>query len=157
MIIQNAVKIMENFPDEYFLVSAHRHDYKTYTFKNGNSVSVDGGDSYYRRATSGNSDKGYGTLWMEWCVDDTEPLYAIKGKLLWGTYGKNGKSPLKYVLLKNCETAHLKMILKQPELGKLYSKVIKSILKDRLPKLSRKEVGATNNKSNIGMSKKEKK
>ena len=147
MIIQNAIKITENHPEEYFLVSSHRHDYVTYTFKNGKSVSVDGGSGeggYLRRAYTDKLD--YGTLWMEWNVDDKEPLSAIKEKLLWGTYGKDGKSPLKYVLLKNCETEHLQLILKQPKLGKLYSKVIKSILKDRLPVKKKKSPRLVNKK-----------
>lgn len=51
---------------------------------------------------------------------------------IWGTFGKDGKSPLKYVLLKNCETDHLQNILKnvkhvQPET----KKVIEYILKNR--------------------------
>ena len=169
MLIQNAIKITENHPEEFFLVSAHRHDFKTYTFKDGSSISVDGGDSYIKRGgtpvksilkSTGTGASyylgGYATKWMEWCVDDKEPLYAIKEKLLWGTYGKDGKSPLKYVLLKNCETEHLEMILKQPKLGKLYSKVILSILKDRLPKLNRKEVFEEVDKSNKRMSKNKK-
>ena len=124
MLVQNAIKITENYPEEFFLVSAHRHDYVSYTFKNGNTVSADGGAAYVRRATSGTSDKEYGQTWMEWCVDDKEPLYAIKEKLLWGTYGKNKEFSIKYVLLKNCETEHLHKILEQKSLGELYKKVM---------------------------------
>ena len=154
MLIQNAVKITENYPNIVYLVSAHRHDYNTYTFKDGSTVSVDGGNSYRRRAYSGKD--SYDTNWMEWCIDDTEPLYAIKEKLLWGTFGKSGKEPLKYVLLKNCETSHLEKILEQKNIGALYKKVILSILKDRLPKFNRKEVFAEVDKSNKRMSKKKK-
>ena len=154
MLIQNAIKITENHPEEFFLVSAHRHDYVSYTFKNGNTVSADGGAAYVRRATSGTSNKEYGQTWMEWCVDDREPLYAIKEKLLWGTLGKSGKEPFKYVLLKNCETDHLQKILEQENIGALYKKVILSILKDRLPKFNKEEVFAEVDKSNKRMSKK---
>lgn len=143
MLIQNAIKITENHPEETFLVSANRHDFKQHTFKNGKTVAVDGGTEYVRRCYTDKSD--YGTDWMEWCVDDTEPLYAIKEKLLWGSHGKSGKEPLKYVLLKNCESEHLENIIihlkelvaKRPAWKKsatLYNKVIKSILKDRKSK-----------------------
>ena len=37
--------------------------------------------------------------------------------LLWGTYGKSGKEPLKWVKLGDCETEHLQAILRtQPQL-----------------------------------------
>ena len=52
MLIQNAVKITENHPDEFFLVSAHRHDYNKYTFKDGSFVAVDGGNFYVRRGSN---------------------------------------------------------------------------------------------------------
>jgi hypothetical protein len=68
---------------------------------------------------------------MEWCLDDKEPLYAIKEKLLWGTYGKDGKGPHRYVRLVTCETSHLQAILETQKISDIYSKVIKSILVDR--------------------------
>ena len=168
MLIQNAIKITENYPEEFFLVSAHRHDCNSYTFKDGSSIHVDGGVDYLKRGgtpskitkstNTGASHylKGYATNWVEWCVDDREPLYAIKEKLLWGTYGKSGKEPFKYVLLKNCETDHLQKILEQKNIGALYKKVILSILKDRLPKFNRKEVFSAVDESNKRMSKKKK-
>ena len=130
MIIQNAIKIMENYPEETFLVSLHRHDYQKYTFKSGEFVTVDGGNDYIRRGSSTKSN--YGTDWMEWIVDDKIPFDIIKSMLLWGTKGKKGDMPTHFVLLKNCETSHLKNILKtQKNISDLYKKVIKSILKDR--------------------------
>jgi hypothetical protein len=51
---------------------------------------------------------------------------------IWGTYGKDGKSPLKYVLLKNCETDHLQNILKNVKHIQFDTKkVIEYILKNR--------------------------
>lgn len=152
MLIQNAIKITENHPDEFFLVSAHRHDYVSYTFKKGYSLAIDGGDSYQKFV--GDFTEGYGTDWVDWSLDDKVPFDTIKDRLLWGTYGKDGKSPLKYVLLKNCETGHLEKILEQKSLGALYKKVIISIIKDRLPKFNRKEVFAAVDASSKRMSKK---
>lgn len=160
MLIQNAIKITEHYPEEFFLVSAHRHDFNNYTFKDGSSIAVDGGsgeDGYIRRCgTPSKITKSTATNWMEWCIDDKEPLSAIKEKLLWGTYGKSGKEPFKYVLLDNCETEHLQKILEQENIGALYKKVILSILKDRLPKFNRKEIFAAVDQSNKRISKKKK-
>ena len=129
MLIQNAIKIIEDLKNPSYIVSKNTHDYNSHTFKNGETVAVDGGPSYIRRC--GDLDNG---LYEEWNLDNTSSTTTIKNKLLWGTYGKSGKEPLKYVLLKSCETKHLKMILKQANLSELYQVVINEILKDRKPK-----------------------
>lgn len=126
MIIQNAVKILENPNEDIFILSRNTHEYVSYTFKNGSILAVDGGPSYLRRC--GDMHTG---LYEEWSLEDTDPLETIKEKLVWGTYGKDGKGPFKYVLVKNCENDHLKMILKQSNLGAIYKTVINSILEDR--------------------------
>ena len=134
MILQNAILIMENNLEDDFLVSSHVHDFQEYIFKNGDTVYVDGGRDYIRRGGSViQNNVDYGKTWMEWCLTDDEPFYTIKSKLLWGTRGKDGKQPFKYVRLLNCDTNHLKMILKTQQISPIYESVIKSILKDRQP------------------------
>ena len=137
MLIQNAIKITENHPEEIFLVSSHRHDFQQYRFKDGTTMFVDGGTDYVRR---GGDDvekplEGYATKWVDWCLDDKVPFDTIKARLLWGTRGKDGKQPLKYVRLAACETEHLEAILDyMPEgvgISPLYRNVIISILGDR--------------------------
>ena len=158
MIIQNAIKITENHPDEFFLVSTHVHDFKLYTFKNSHTVFVDGGNEYIRRGGTvlGASDfgetkgstvigkyTGYGTDWVEWCLDDTEPFYTVKDRLLWGTRGKDGKQPLKYVRLATCDVDHLQAILDYKSaydgtklnLSDIYVKVIKSLITEKNQKM----------------------
>lgn len=50
----------------------------------------------------------------------------------WGTYGKDGKQPFKYILLKDAETDHLKKILEtQHHISSLYKELIEYILKTR--------------------------
>lgn len=50
----------------------------------------------------------------------------------WGTYGKNGKSPLKWTLLRNCSTEHLEAILRtQQHITVDYKMVILAILEKR--------------------------
>jgi hypothetical protein len=136
-IIQNAIKIVESYPEEVFLVSAHRHDFKQHVFKNGETIFVDGGNEYIRRGGSalGNGffpAKGYAELWVDWSLSDDIPLDVIAQKLLWGTRGKDGKQPLKYVRLASCETDHLQAILKNvPNLSDLYNQVINLIIFER--------------------------
>ena len=52
-LIQNAVKITEDGVDTY-LPSSHQHHYNLYTFKDGSTYAVDGGNAYVRRGHSGN-------------------------------------------------------------------------------------------------------
>lgn len=131
MIIQNALKITEDGIVTY-LPSVNRHHFNKYTFKDGSSVFVDGGNDYYR--TGGDAKASVNAKVEDWSLDDTAKLPELKKKLLWGTYGKDGKQPLKYILLKDCEVGHLKAILKQSGLGQVYVKVIKSILTNKRKK-----------------------
>lgn len=69
-------------------------------------------------------------------------LEELKPIARWGTYGKDGNKPLRWVRLINCSTAHLNAILRtQPLAGSLYLEIIQSILADRAKaKLSKKGV-----------------
>jgi hypothetical protein len=52
--------------------------------------------------------------------------------LPWGTFGKEGKGPLRWVKLGDCSTEHLRAILRtQPQITEIYRTGIKQILKDR--------------------------
>jgi len=130
MIIQNAIKILEKPNEDIFILSRNTHDYVSYTFANGASIAADGGCSYIRRCGDLHT-----SLYEEWNLSDTDSLETIKNKLVWGTYGKDGNGPFKYVLVSKCETEHLEMILKQPKLGEIYKTAINSILEDRKNKL----------------------
>lgn len=50
---------------------------------------------------------------------------------VWGTRGKNGDDPLKYVHLKDCETNHLTAILNTQKLDTKMIKIITHILNER--------------------------
>jgi hypothetical protein len=127
-IIQNAVKITEDGKD-FYLISTHVHDFAQYVFKSGRYYAVDGGNEYLRRAYNINDDES--ECIKLWCLSEQSSLNEICQKLLWGTYGKNGDEPLKYVPLASLTKAHLKNILKtQPQIkGGLTEKVIKRLLK----------------------------
>ena len=65
-------------------------------------------------------------------IYDNEPFESSMKKLLWGTYGKSGKDPLKYVKLFECETDHLNNIIKyQTKISDYYKINILYILEYR--------------------------
>ena len=84
------------------------------------------------------------------CVASTLSLFGIKipkangvdyskiegAEACWGTYGKNGDKPLRWVKLKDCETDHLQAILEtQMDLDKEYKQTIQKILQARNAKV----------------------
>ena len=124
-IIQNAIQVK----DGTILVSRSRHDYQTY-----GDYSIDGGLDYISIGFPTGitiNDITFLTLYED------DSFKTIKSKFVWGTFGKSGKEPLKWVFLKNCETEHLENILKMTHnspnpLGyELVEKIINSILYDR--------------------------
>jgi len=119
--------IIEDWPDVSFLVSSHVHDFRTHTFHDGTTISVDGGRDYIKRCGPPNH-AGYGTKWMEYSLGGAEPLDVIKQKLLWGTRGKDGKQPFRWVRLIDCSAEHLQAILDTQIISSLYRDVIKSIM-----------------------------
>ena len=154
------MKLLGKTDGEKFIASLDRYHYITH-----GDLMMDGGQphtnfygGYNRFSMDGQ------TVWFEFNADfaeiynrrkDTKGIWDLKqGRILspeeypdvddigvkadnfiWGTFGKDGKSPLKYVLLKNCETDHLQNILAnvkhiQPETKKL----IEFFLKNRSDK-----------------------
>lgn len=64
-------------------------------------------------------------------ITPTEPFEEARAKVLWGTYGKSGREPLKYVRLIDCSDEHLRNIQRTQNLGSAYALVVSSILLDR--------------------------
>ena len=126
MIIQNAVKIIEDKDNPFYLVSSHRHDFKTYNLKGGTYISVDGGTEYIRRVGDLES-KGGG--WIDWSLDSNDNIRIVREKLLWGHYPLNPtpkNCSLKYSLIKDLQLDHLKAIVKtQKNINPIHLKVIK--------------------------------
>lgn len=102
MLIQNAIYIPAL--DEY-LVSSHRHDFKSVTLPNGKTVSVDGGLDYIKRGFAERSD------FVDWSLSDKDSLQEIIEKLLWGSYGKKGDQPVTFKPISMLDRDHLKSIL----------------------------------------------
>ena len=92
-------------PDGTILQSYHRHDYKTYTDKNGEEYMIDGGTDYCRSNVN-KEPAQYITITME-------DSHSTRRKWFhWGTRGVNGDQPLVWKPLKELDTDHIKSILK---------------------------------------------
>jgi len=98
-VIYSAIKT----PDGTVLQSRHRHDYQTYTDKNGKEYMIDGGLDYVR--SSANGDEEYITITLK------HPHEIVREYASWGTYGINGDRPLEYVKLKDMTTDHIEAVL----------------------------------------------
>ena len=106
--MMNKARIVSNrirTPDGTILESRHRHDYVTYVDKNGKEYMVDGGLDYLRRNL--HDDAPYEEL----SVYDDAPYALVREVFKWGTRGKDGKQPLKFVPLKDLTTEHIDAIL----------------------------------------------
>ena len=91
-------------PDGTGLMSLHRYDYKEHLDKNGFYYAVDGGNWYLKR-NMGNWD------YTELTIYSDAPFIIIRECMHWGTYGKSGKEELKWILLKDMESEHIKNII----------------------------------------------
>ena len=100
-IVSNRIRT----PDGTILESMHRHDYVTYTDANGLEYMVDGGLDYLRRNL--HDDAPYEEL----SVYADDPHELIREVFKWGTRGKDGNQPLKYVPLKDLTSDHIEAIL----------------------------------------------
>lgn len=95
-------------PDGTILESRHRHDYVTYTDKNGLTYSIDGGTDYIRRSVN----KIPAT---DLSLYSDAPHEKIREVLSRGGRGVDGTEPLKYVLLKDVNDEWLEAIIDYEE------------------------------------------
>lgn len=91
-------------PDGTLLVSHHRHDMQIYTDNNGETYSVDGGLAYLKRACSNND-------YEDCSVYMYEGHEIVREYMEWGTFGKEGKDPFRYVKVKDMSHGHLFAVL----------------------------------------------
>ncbi len=109
-------------PDGTVLQSFNRHDYKEYTDNNGEFYMVDGGLDYLRRAV------GQTEPYTELSVYSDDHWYLIREFFSWGTYGKNGDQPLRYVKLKSMSDNHIQAILDNLILHSLHKELFEKEL-----------------------------
>lgn len=92
-------------PDGTVLTSYHVHDYvEHYDTVAKETYSTDGGTQYLHRTVN----KVPATVLD---VYDDEPFEVIREALHWGTRGKNGDQPLRWVVLSKMSNEHIENIL----------------------------------------------
>jgi hypothetical protein len=116
-LLQNAMMT----PDGVILNSCNQHDYREH-----NGYFVDGGLEYARYGCPTDCKDKFEPLFLY----DNDDFLTIKEKLVWGTFGKDGKQQLKWVKFIDCEDDHLKAIL-NIKISDLYKDVINTILEER--------------------------
>jgi hypothetical protein len=123
-IIQNAMLCKKC---NTIIISTHRHDYNLCGCEN--RVMVDGGVDYFKCSP------GEGQSSESLQLRENDSLETMKTKLVWGNRGKDGKSPLVYTKLIDCDTEHLENILEYAKkigsIGSFHKIAIESILIDR--------------------------
>lgn len=118
-IIQNAIRIIDQ---DIILVSSSVHDYVE---KDG--YMVDGGTDYQRYGYPDDMQDNIENL----ILYDTDSFDTIKSKLVWGTYGKDGKQKLKWIKLINAEIDHLEAIVRQKHISDLRRQIIIDIIENK--------------------------
>jgi hypothetical protein len=91
-------------PDGTVITSYYQHDYVAHEDANGETYAVDGGTLYLRRRAPRED-------YEELSVYLTEDHEANRTAFHWGTFGKNGDQPRKFVPLSELSTDHIKAIL----------------------------------------------
>jgi len=122
MLVHNAIKT----PDGTIIQSRHRHDFVCHVDANGKRYCVDGGLEYLKRSCEDND-------YTDLHLNSEDPIEKIREIFDWGTYGKKGKEPLHYIILKDMEDSHIENILYDYEADRLrISEVISDMLKKEL-------------------------
>lgn len=86
--------------------SRHRHDYHVCGCKN--QAMVDGGHDYTRYGAEDMSKLLKHTYYL------TDPHEELREEVTWGTYGKEGKDPLRHVKIKDMSDAHVQAVIVYP-------------------------------------------
>ena len=121
MILLNRIQC----PDGTILTSRHRHDFQSHIQEDGRYYAVDGGLSYQRVLFSDNE-------FINLSITSEDDFEKIRENMEWGTYGKDGKSPLKYKKLKDLDSDHIFSILEtQKQLSQETREIFRRELNNR--------------------------
>ena len=119
-LVYNAIKC----PDKTILVSRYRHDYVTYVDANGEEYMLDGGTDYIR--TNVNTEPAESLA----VYADAE-FVDIREVLEWGSYGRDGKSPLRWIKLKDMEIDHIRAVIDECHIAPWRKELLEHELKYR--------------------------
>ena len=120
-LVRNAIQT----PDGTILESKHVHDYRTHVDAiTGEQYMVDGGLEYQR--TNVNKVPA-----INLCVYMEDGHDMVREVMRWGTYGKNGDEPLRFIRLMDMEDGHIQACLDTQNLSKVYRESFENELKYR--------------------------
>lgn len=120
MILQNAAHCKEC---DTYIISLHTHDFRGCPCGN---CAVDGGKDYTKRTFKDIN------LIEDFSIKDTSTPEEIRARLLWGTRGKGGTEPLRFLPIGQLTTEHLEAILRtQTQINELYRNAIVTELRIR--------------------------
>lgn len=120
MILQNAAYCLKC---DTYIISTHVHDYRSC---NCGNIAVDGGNEYLKRSVAEKED------FIDYSLSTESIPEEIRAKLLWGSRGKDGTEPLKFLPIGQRDTEHLEAILKtQTQINDLYKTAIRTELRIR--------------------------
>ena len=120
-LVRNAIQT----PDGTILESKHVHDYRTHIDAiTREQYMVDGGLDYQR--TNVNKVPA-----IDLCVYMEDGHDMVREFLTWGTRGKNGDEPLRFIRLMDMEDGHIQVCLDTQNLSKVYRESFENELKYR--------------------------
>ena len=106
-------------PDGTILVSRHVHDYVTHVDTiTGQQCMLDGGKDYVR----------YGGPVKLLTVYSDDPFEKKRLGVEWGTRGKNGDEPLRFVRICDMSSDHISAVLRTQDLSQAYRELFLSEL-----------------------------
>jgi hypothetical protein len=130
-VIQNAVKYWEADGTERYLVSSHTHDFRTYSWEDGSSISVDGGLDYIRRSHKMEV-KHFSNYYEEFNLTNQSSIEECKEKMLWAYIPVGEKQDVIWSRLADYSSRQLVGILDtQFKISEDVKKTIEAILEDR--------------------------
>jgi hypothetical protein len=106
------------------LESRNRHDFKSCDCPN--RAIVDGGHDYTRYGAEDMSKLIKHTLYL------TDPHEKLREAVSWGTYGKEGKDPLRHVKIKDMSDEHLNAVIIYPNVVPWMVKIMQDELEYRV-------------------------
>lgn len=104
-------------PDGTLLQSHSRHDYKEYVDANSKTYMIDGGLDYVRRSKHGDEKCA--------CVYTDDDFELVRQATTWGSRGKKGDEPLRYVPVAEMSDKHIQVVL---DTQHMMSTVIKGVM-----------------------------
>ena len=120
-LVYNTIRCL----DGTLLESFSRHDYKTHLDASGFIFMVDGGTDYLRRSLIKQE------LYEELSVTIGDGHEKVREVISWGTYGKEGTDPFRWITLAEMSTEHIKAVIHDCAIAPYRAAVYNREIRDR--------------------------